>query len=122
MGLFTATAGYLYMTHSVGNPSYAPVAALLCGGVPFLAIRAVASVLGDACVDLFDWYFSQLMYISADSLFICHQIDGEMGGGHCEEAKAAVSSHLFWVFFGVTVVTEIFSLRPKLLEGPMLHR
>jgi hypothetical protein len=48
MGLFTATAGYLYMTHSLSNPSYAPVAALLCGGVPFLAIRAGAAVLGDA--------------------------------------------------------------------------
>ena len=48
MGLFTATAGYLYMTHSLGNPGYAPVAALLCGGVPFLAVRAGAAVLGDA--------------------------------------------------------------------------
>jgi hypothetical protein len=48
MGLFTATAGYLYMTHSLGNPAYAPIAALLCGGVPFLAIRAGAAVLEDA--------------------------------------------------------------------------
>lgn len=74
-GLFTATAGYLYMAHTLGNPSYAPVAALLCGGVPFLAIRAGCAVLGDA----------------ADALFICHQIDSETGGGHCEEAKEAVS-------------------------------
>lgn len=28
---------------------------------------------------------------SADSLFICSQIDREVGGGHCEEAKVAVS-------------------------------
>ena len=48
MGLFTGMAGYLYMSHSLGNPSYAPVAALLCGGVPFLAVRAGAAVLGDA--------------------------------------------------------------------------
>lgn len=48
MGLFTATAGYLYMTHSLANPGYAPWAALLCGAVPFLAIRAGAAVLGDA--------------------------------------------------------------------------
>jgi hypothetical protein len=48
MGLFTATAGYLYMTHSLSNPGSAPYAALLCGAVPFLAIRAGASVLGDA--------------------------------------------------------------------------
>lgn len=47
-GMFTATAGYLYMAHALGNPSYAPFAALLCGGVPFLAIRAGAAVLGDA--------------------------------------------------------------------------
>lgn len=47
-GMFTATAGYLYMAHSMGNPSYAPFAALLCGGVPFLAIRAGAAVLSDA--------------------------------------------------------------------------
>jgi hypothetical protein len=47
MGLFTGTAGYLYMSHSMNNPGYAPVAALLCGGVPFLAIRAGAAVLGD---------------------------------------------------------------------------
>ncbi|RSH81469.1 hypothetical protein EHS25_006826 [Saitozyma podzolica] len=73
MGLFTATAGYLYMTHSLSNPSYAPVAALLCGGVPFLAIRAGAAVLGDA----------------ADALFVCHQIDRELGGGHCDKAKEA---------------------------------
>ncbi|ORY34237.1 plasma-membrane choline transporter-domain-containing protein [Naematelia encephala] len=78
MGLFTATAGYLYMTHSLGNPGYAPVAALLCGGLPFLAIRACASVLGDA----------------ADSLFICHQIDREIGGGHCEKAKEAFEGEL----------------------------
>lgn len=32
----------------MGNPSYAPFAALLCGGVPFLAIRAGAAVLSDA--------------------------------------------------------------------------
>jgi len=48
MGLFTATAGYLYMAHSLSNPGSAPWAALLCGAVPFLAIRAGASVLGDA--------------------------------------------------------------------------
>jgi hypothetical protein len=48
MGLFTATAGYLYMAHSLSNPAYAPVAGLLCGGVPFLAVRAGAAVLGDA--------------------------------------------------------------------------
>jgi hypothetical protein len=48
MGLFTATAGYLYMSHSMSSPSYAPFAALLCGGVPFLAVRAGAAVLGDA--------------------------------------------------------------------------
>nr|XP_031863504.1 uncharacterized protein CI109_000754 [Kwoniella shandongensis]KAA5530576.1 hypothetical protein CI109_000754 [Kwoniella shandongensis] len=73
MGLFTATAGYLYMTHSLSNPGYAPVAALLCGGLPFLAVRAGAAVLGDA----------------ADALFICYQIDRELGGGHCEKAKEA---------------------------------
>ena len=48
MGFFTATAGYLYMAHSLSNPAYAPVAGVLCGGVPFLAVRAGASVLGDA--------------------------------------------------------------------------
>lgn len=48
MGMFTATAGYLYMAHSLSNPAYAPVAGVLCGGVPFLAVRAGASVLGDA--------------------------------------------------------------------------
>jgi hypothetical protein len=50
MAMFTATAGYLYMAHSLGNPSYAPVAALLCGGIPFLAVRAGAAVLGDTLV------------------------------------------------------------------------
>ncbi|EIW67934.1 hypothetical protein TREMEDRAFT_40073 [Tremella mesenterica DSM 1558] len=73
VGLFTATAGYLYMTHTLANPGYAPFAALLCGGIPFLAIRAGAAVLGD----------------TADALFICHQIDRELGGGHCPEAKKA---------------------------------
>lgn len=48
MGLFTATAGYLYMAHSMGNPGYAPLAGMLCGGVPFLAVRAGAGVLTDA--------------------------------------------------------------------------
>ena len=48
MALFTATAGYLYMTHTLGHPASAPVAALLCGGVPFLAVRSVLAVLGDA--------------------------------------------------------------------------
>lgn len=48
MGFFTATAGYLYMTHTLSNPAYAPIAGLLCGGVPFLAVRAGAAVLGDA--------------------------------------------------------------------------
>ena len=47
MALFTGTAGYLYMSHSMNNPDYAPVAAMLCGGVPFLAIRAGGAVLGD---------------------------------------------------------------------------
>ena len=47
MGSFTGTAGYLYMSHSLNSPSYAPMAGLLCGGVPFLAIRAGAAVLGD---------------------------------------------------------------------------
>ncbi|KAK1926098.1 plasma-membrane choline transporter-domain-containing protein [Papiliotrema laurentii] len=75
MGLFTGTAGYLYMSHSLVNPSYAPAAALLCGGVPFLAIRAGAAVLTDA----------------ADSLFICTQIDGELGTVHRPEAKEAFS-------------------------------
>jgi hypothetical protein len=48
LGMFTATAGYLYMTHALRNPSYAPFAAMLCGGVPFLAVRAGAAVLADA--------------------------------------------------------------------------
>ncbi|ORX34778.1 plasma-membrane choline transporter-domain-containing protein [Kockovaella imperatae] len=48
LGVFTGMAGYLYMAHSLGQPGYAPVAALLCGGVPFLAVRAGAAVLGDA--------------------------------------------------------------------------
>ncbi|WVO23456.1 uncharacterized protein IAS62_004810 [Cryptococcus decagattii] len=73
MGLFTATAGYLYMAHSMGNPGYAPLAGMLCGGVPFLAVRAGAGVLTDA----------------ADALFICYQIDRELGGQHSEEAKGA---------------------------------
>lgn len=47
-GLFTATMGYLYMSHSLGRPGYAPLAALLCGGVPFVAMRAATSVLADA--------------------------------------------------------------------------
>ncbi|WVR03619.1 hypothetical protein IAU60_000611 [Kwoniella sp. DSM 27419] len=78
MGLFTATAGYLYMTHSLSNPGYAPFAALLCGGLPFLAVRAGAAVLGDA----------------ADALFICYQIDRELGGSHSERAKEAFSGEL----------------------------
>ncbi|WWC66832.1 uncharacterized protein I206_100739 [Kwoniella pini CBS 10737] len=78
MGLFTGTAGYLYMTHSLSNPGYAPLAGLLCGGLPFLAIRAGAAVLGDA----------------ADALFICYQIDRELGGDHCEEAKEAFAGEL----------------------------
>lgn len=45
--LFTATAGYLYMAHSLHNPPYAPVAAILCGGIPFLAIRTGSAVLTD---------------------------------------------------------------------------
>jgi hypothetical protein len=48
LALFMATAGYLYMVHSLDNPSYAPLAALVCGGIPFLVIRAGAAVLGDA--------------------------------------------------------------------------
>lgn len=48
LGIFTGTAGYLYMAHALSNPAYAPVAGLLCGGVPFLAVRAGAAVLGDA--------------------------------------------------------------------------
>ncbi|OCF44115.1 hypothetical protein I317_02069 [Kwoniella heveanensis CBS 569] len=78
MGLFTATAGYLYMTHSLSNPGYAPVAALLCGGLPFLAVRAGAAVLGDV----------------ADALFICYMIDREAGGSHSEKAKEAFSGDL----------------------------
>ncbi|CAK9785569.1 hypothetical protein CC85DRAFT_284461 [Cutaneotrichosporon oleaginosum] len=78
-GLFTATMGYLYMTHSLGRPGYAPLAALLCGGVPFVAMRAATAVLADA----------------ADALFICHQIDGETGGGHCDEAKDAFEGATF---------------------------
>lgn len=77
--MFTATAGYLYMAHSLSNPAYAPVAALLCGGVPFLAMRAGAAVLADA----------------ADALFICHQIDNEAGGTHCVEAKEAFAGDTF---------------------------
>lgn len=42
--------GYLYMTHSLGRPGYAPLAALLCGGVPFVAMRAATAVLADASV------------------------------------------------------------------------
>ncbi|EJT50677.1 hypothetical protein A1Q1_08229 [Trichosporon asahii var. asahii CBS 2479] len=45
--LFTATAGYLYMAHSLHNPTYAPIAAILCGGIPFLAIRTGSAVLTD---------------------------------------------------------------------------
>ncbi|WVQ62643.1 uncharacterized protein L199_000790 [Kwoniella botswanensis] len=78
MGLFTGTAGYLYMTHSLSNPAYAPLAGLLCGGLPFLAVRAGAAVLGDA----------------ADALFICYQIDRELGGDHCEKAKEAFAGEL----------------------------
>lgn len=37
----------------------------------------------------------QLIAASADALFICHQIDGEMGGNSCIEAKAAVSRPSF---------------------------
>ena len=75
MGLFTATAGYLYMSHALHNPSYAFIAALLCGGIPFLAVRAGASVLGD----------------TADALFICHELDRELGAVHCSAANQAVS-------------------------------
>lgn len=48
MGLFTGLAGYLYMSHTLSTPGNAPWAALLCGAVPFLAIRAGAAALGDA--------------------------------------------------------------------------
>ncbi|WVQ93672.1 hypothetical protein IAU59_000748 [Kwoniella sp. CBS 9459] len=78
VGFFTATAGYLYMTHSLSNPGYAPIAALLCGGLPFLAVRAGAAVLGDV----------------ADALFICYMIDREAGGSHSDKAKEAFSGDL----------------------------
>ena len=48
VGLFTGLAGYLYMSHTLSNPGNAPWAALLCGAVPFLAVRAGAAALGDA--------------------------------------------------------------------------
>jgi hypothetical protein len=48
LGLFTATAGYLYMAHSLKSSSNAPYAALLCGIVPFLVVRAGVGIVGDA--------------------------------------------------------------------------
>lgn len=43
----TATAGYLYATHTLSAPAHAPLAGFLCGGVVFLAVRAGMAVLAD---------------------------------------------------------------------------
>jgi len=75
LALLTAMAGYLFAVHALGAPSHAPLTALLCGFVPFLAFRAGAGVLGDA----------------SDSLFICYAIDREGGGKHCDLAAKAFS-------------------------------
>jgi hypothetical protein len=48
IALATAVVGYLYAAHALSAASHAPLAALLCGGVPFFAVRACAGVLGDA--------------------------------------------------------------------------
>ncbi|KAH8080812.1 plasma-membrane choline transporter-domain-containing protein [Filobasidium floriforme] len=74
IALATAVVGYLYAAHALSAASHAPLAALLCGGVPFFAVRACAGVLGDA----------------SDALFICLAIDEAIEGDHCTQAKAAV--------------------------------
>lgn len=48
LALLTAMAGYLFAIHALGAPTHAPLTALLCAFVPFLAFRAGAGVLGDA--------------------------------------------------------------------------
>lgn len=78
LALLTAMAGYLFAVHALGAPTHAPLTALLCAFVPFLAFRAGAGVLSDA----------------SDSLFICYAIDREAGGQHCEPAAKAFSADL----------------------------
>lgn len=75
IALISATIGYLYVTHGLSAPSHAPIAAFLCGGVSFLAVRAGCGVLADA----------------TDSIFICYAIDRENGTNHCDAAAQAVS-------------------------------
>ncbi|WVO16732.1 hypothetical protein L204_104415 [Cryptococcus depauperatus] len=78
MGLFMATAGYLYMAHSLSNPGYALPAGLLCGSLPFMAVGAGCGILTD----------------TADALFICCQIDRDLGEVHSVEAKNAFGGDL----------------------------
>ncbi|KAI5450338.1 hypothetical protein NCC49_003121 [Naganishia albida] len=74
----TATAGYLYATHTLSAPAHAPLAGFLCGGVVFLAVRAGMAVLAD----------------TSDALFICYAIDREVGGRHNEKIGRAFSGEV----------------------------
>ncbi|KAH8117285.1 plasma-membrane choline transporter-domain-containing protein [Phellopilus nigrolimitatus] len=68
-----ALSAYLFVAHTLGAPGYAPMAALLAGGV--------TALVGKFCVGLVE--------DTADTLYMCYCIDRDVGEMHQEEVFSA---------------------------------
>ncbi|KAL5490248.1 hypothetical protein ACEPAI_5081 [Sanghuangporus weigelae] len=72
-----ALCAYLFVAHTLNAPGYAPLAALLTGGVTALVGRFCASLVED----------------TADTLFMCYCIDRDIGNIHKQEVFDAFEWH-----------------------------
>ncbi|THH11841.1 hypothetical protein EW145_g388 [Phellinidium pouzarii] len=68
-----ALSAYLFVAHTLGAPGYAPLAALLAGGVTVLVGRFCVGLVED----------------TADTLYMCYCIDRDVGAMHREEVFLA---------------------------------
>lgn len=70
---------------------------LPCSAVAYLSLPSELVLL---FLQMCKWFAPEAYECSphrADALFICHQIDGEIGNNHSTETKEAVSSQLVFV-------------------------
>ena len=75
-----ALTAYLFVAHTLNAPGYAPIAALLAGGVTALVGLFCVGLVEDTYVISCCCYDHQLTYArSADAMFMCYCIDRDAG-------------------------------------------
>lgn len=95
-----ALTTYLFVAHALGVPEYAPLAALLAGGVTALVGLFCVGLVTDTYVCVSPITCSIVVKYSrcsADAMFLCYCIDRDVGAVH-QEAVFGIVSSLFLYF------------------------